>query len=165
MINSFSLKVSMALYAEIEGFPNYEIRSDGYVVNITNGKELKRSLYTDQHGYQRYVCCLYHEGKSKKHTIAVLLAKAFISGQSEERNSVDHIDQNSLNNNLSNLRWATKSEQVINRTIPPGVLNEKNITKNGKWYQFQIYRNNIRHTKCFKTLPEAILYRDNYLNV
>ena len=154
----------MALYAKIEGYPNYEIRSDGYVVNITNGKELKRSLHTDTNtGYQRYVCNLYHEGKKKYHTIAVLLAKAFIPGRSEERNTVDHIDRNSLNNNLSNLRWATKTEQCINQTRQPGVLDEKNIRKNGKGYLFRISRNKICHAKHFKTLPEAIIYRDNYI--
>ena len=155
----------MALYGLIEGFPNYEIRSDGYVVNIKTGRELKRSLNTYQNGYQRYVCCLSHEGKAKPHTIAVLLAKAFIPGKTEERNEVDHIDQNSLNNNLSNLRWATRSDQNINRTTPRGVLNEKYIynSGNGKGYLFQICRNNITHSKRFKTLPEAIKYRDEYL--
>jgi len=154
----------MALYAEIEGYPNYEIRSDGYVVNIKTGREMKRSLKTHNiTGYQSYTCCLSHKGKQMSHTISVLLAKAFISGQSEERNSVDHIDQNSLNNNLSNLRWATKSEQSINRTYPPGVLNEKYISKKGNGYQFYIMRNNIIHAKTFKTLPEAIIYRDNYM--
>lgn len=36
-----------------------------------------------------------------------LVALAFISGRSTERNTVDHIDRNTHNNHLSNLRWVT----------------------------------------------------------
>ena len=154
----------MALYSKIEGFPNYEIRSDGYIINIKSKRELKNYLRTHRKtGYQSYRCCLSHEGKQKKFTVAVLLAKAFIPGQSEERNSVDHKDQNSLNNNLSNLRWANRSEQCINQSKPPGVLNEKYIRKSGNGYQFRIMRNRVKHSKWFKTLEETIKYRDEYL--
>ena len=164
MITSLYVEITMALYSKIEGFPNYVIRSDGYVINIKRGREMKNCLHThSKTGYQKYQCGLYHEGKQKNFTVSVLLAKAFIPGQSEERNSVDHKDQNSLNNNLSNLRWATKSEQGINRTQPLGDLNEKNISKHGNGYRFEICRNGIKHSKTFKTLEESIIYRDEYL--
>tara|TARA_R110002153_G_scaffold16875_1_gene59168 strand:+ start:631 stop:1128 length:498 start_codon:yes stop_codon:yes gene_type:complete len=151
------------MYGLIEGFPNYVIRSDGVVINIKFKREMKNALWTNpKSGYQKYRCCLSHAGKQKNFTISILLAKAFISGQSDDRNSVDHIDQNSLNNNLSNLRWANMSEQIINQSHPPNILNEKNIYKNRNRYQFQIIRKGVTHSKTFKTLEEAIKYREEY---
>jgi len=49
-----------------------------------------------------------------------------------ETYSVDHIDQNPKNNHLSNLRWATTSEQRANRTYPDTyTLRAINVTKDG----------------------------------
>ena len=154
----------MFMYGLIQGYPNYVIRSDGVVINILTKRELKNYLWTHpKSGYQKYQCGLYHEGKPKTHIISILLAKAFISGKTDERNEVDHIDRNSLNNNLSNLRWANRSEQNMNRTYPPGVLNEKNIRNIGNGYLFRIQRKGVIHYKRFKTLEEVIKYRDEYL--
>lgn len=53
---------------------------------------------------------------NKTYSVHRLIAEAFISNP-ENKPTVDHIDRNKLNNFVSNLRWATISEQIRNRTI------------------------------------------------
>lgn len=43
-----------------------------------------------------------------------IVAKAFCKGWSEEKNEVDHIDQNKINNDYRNLRWVTHAENMLN---------------------------------------------------
>jgi hypothetical protein len=60
---------------------------------------------------------LYREvdGKRKLFTVAIhrLVAQAFIANP-DSLPVVDHIDRNKHNNHVSNLRWATVSENTLN---------------------------------------------------
>ena len=53
---------------------------------------------------------LYENNKGKKRTVHRLVAEAFIPNP-DNKPTVDHIDGNRTNNSISNLRWATYSEQ------------------------------------------------------
>jgi len=60
-------------------------------------------------GYK--VICLYKNGKSRKYSLHQLLAMAFLNHTANGfKIVVDHIDNNSLNNNLSNLQIITARE-------------------------------------------------------
>lgn len=48
------------------------------------------------------------------------VAELFIPNP-ENKPTVDHIDRNIYNNTVPNLRWATYSEQNVNRVMPPGI--------------------------------------------
>ena len=65
-------------------------------------------------GYYRLPLCKY--GKIKYYHIHRLVAEAFIPNL-ENKPTVDHIDRNKLNNEVSNLRWATYKEQIKNRVL------------------------------------------------
>lgn len=52
----------------------------------------------------------------KNHEVHKLVACAFLGIPDDQTLTVDHIDRNKSNNNLNNLRWATKSEQNRNKT-------------------------------------------------
>lgn len=53
---------------------------------------------------------------NKTYTVHKLIAEAFVPNP-ERKPTVDHKDRNKLNNFVGNLRWATISEQIRNRTI------------------------------------------------
>ena len=56
------------------------------------------------------------QGKVRKY-VYVISCLAFHGPQPSPKHTVDHIDRNWKNNNINNLRWASKSLQMKNRTI------------------------------------------------
>lgn len=56
----------------------------------------------------------YKEYSGKR--VHVLVAEAFLRPKPSAKHSVDHVDRDRTNNHISNLRWATNSEQVMNQS-------------------------------------------------
>ena len=105
----------------IENYPNYYITSFGRVwSNFQGGHWLKPTLNT--HGYhQRYYVSL---GRGNKQYIHRLVAEAFLPNP-DNLNEVDHIDGDSTNNHVTNLRWVTHQKNMANP-----ITNER-IKRNG----------------------------------
>ena len=93
---------------QIKKYPNYFVTEEGLIFSSKTNKFLKFSY--DQQGYQRV--CLY-VGNCKNKTIKVhrLVAETFIENV-ENKKDVNHIDGNKTNNNISNLEWCTRSENI-----------------------------------------------------
>jgi len=93
---------------EIKQYPNYFITEEGLVFSSKTNKFLRFSY--DQQGYQRVGL---YAGNYKSKTIKVhrLVAETFIDNI-ENKKDVNHIDGNKSNNNVSNLEWATRSENI-----------------------------------------------------
>ncbi|MEK6880606.1 MAG: HNH endonuclease signature motif containing protein, partial [Nanoarchaeota archaeon] len=85
-----------------------------------------------------------------------LVADQFLK-RVDGKNEVDHIDHDRNNNKLSNLRWVDRSENNENKIANSLPLNNINLTKSGTYRVRN--RSNIR--KTFKTIEEAILFRDS----
>jgi hypothetical protein len=153
----------MYAYGLIKDYDNYVIRNDGVVIKISDKREMKNGV--GNQGYLRLT--LTNEGKHKTLKLHRLLGKAFIDGEDATHNTIDHIDRNKLNNSLDNLRWATKSEQNINKEQRPSKTGEQYITlkKQSLTYQVQIRLNRKTvYMKNFKTMEEAIIGRDEFNN-
>ena len=76
---------------------------------------------------------------------------------------IDHIDNNKTNNNIENLRHCNASENRCNikvqkNNLSTGIKNIYKTTLNN--YRVIVIKNKIRYTKTFKTVEEAILWRD-----
>lgn len=95
------------IWKDVIGFEGiYKISSFG---NLKNKKRLLTNTL-DKDGYVRN--SLYKNGKVKHTKRHRLVAIAFIKNPLNKK-SVNHIDGNKLNNNISNLEWATHQEQEI----------------------------------------------------
>lgn len=101
-------------------FPNYEVSNKGNIRSkeyndslghLRSSKKLKKQV--NNCGYE-YVILSSKEEKHKTLTVHRIVAKTFIPNP-EEKEDVNHIDGNKLNNNVNNLEWTTTQENIIKR--------------------------------------------------
>ena len=100
----------------IKGFEGYyDISNFGrvrsYRINQFMLKEPRIMTLTDSYGYD-YVHLKVKE-KNKRIRVHRLVAEAFIPNP-DNKPVIDHIDRNTKNNNVSNLRWCTQKENCNN---------------------------------------------------
>jgi len=150
---------------DIKGFEDYyTISRDGKV--WSKRKKIYRIPYKDKKGYLRIG--LNKDGKQKYFLIHRLLAIAYIDNP-ENKETVDHIDRNPSNNNLDNLRWATRTQQKGNQKASSNT-GYKYIThyinKEGREYYRVTKRTKTKKIfdyalRCDEwTLEEAVEIRD-----
>jgi len=152
----------MEEWRKIENY-NYSISTLGRVRNDDTNKYL--SIQTDYNGY-KYVQ-LNKNKKKKNIRIHRLIACAFLDNP-ENNPVVDHINRIKDDNRLENLRWCTRSGNSQNTGVyTNNKLQEKNICKysDREYYYCEIMKDGKRFRKRFKTLNEAIEFRDEMLNV
>jgi hypothetical protein len=134
----------------------YHISEDGQVKNVKTGQLRKLS---NGSAYLQ----LNIEGKT--HRVHKLVADRFLPSPTGKC-VIDHINRNKHDNRACNLRWVSSSENCINQTRQKrisGNTGHHHITQDKQGFFVQIQKNYILYRKRFKTLPEAIEYRDNLL--
>lgn len=99
-------------WRDIKGWP-YQISSNGLVRNL-KGKILKtwEHLQPGDVVYERVT--LKDRGRRVNARVHRLVAQAFIPNP-DNLPEVDHIDRNSVNNTVGNLRWSTFTDNQNNR--------------------------------------------------
>ncbi len=133
---------------EIKQYPNYFVTKEGLVFSSKTNKFLKFSY--DKQGYQRVGL---YVGNYKSKTIKVhrLVAETFIDNI-ENKKDVNHIDGNKSNNNIFNLEWCTRSEN-IKHAFKNGLSKISENQKNRfiKMTKLQIGSNNPAARKLINT--------------
>lgn len=119
---------------EIPGYEGlYAISSQGDVFSVKRGKMLKQSLNTP--GY--FFVCLYKDGMRKHLLTHRLVATTFLPNDKNNK-FVDHVDGNTTNNNVINLRWCNYSQNTCNskkttRTCSSLYKGVSLVKSSGKW--------------------------------
>ena len=149
---------------EIINYPDYLIYNDGRIYN----KKFERFLTPQQNSNGYYQIGLCKNSKQKFFYLHRLLGIHYIDNP-ENKPTVDHIDVNPSNNHLSNLQWATRSEQELNKKKKSNT-NENYITinkiGNNVYYKIQKQGYFSESLSCKKyNLDDAINLRDSLLSM
>ena len=104
--------MSLEVYKDIDGFPNYQVTSWGRVYNKTT-----RMFVTQEEHHKGYLRVdLYNENGRKHKKVHRLVAEAFITNP-DNKPQVNHIDGNNQNNSVTNLEWVTNAENAAKARI------------------------------------------------
>jgi hypothetical protein len=134
-------------WKQIAAYPNYYVSNYGHIWN----HKLQHLLPGWIRGEYKSVS-LMKDGKPKTFTIHSLVARAFIPNP-ENKPILDHI-HGKLDNSVSNLRWATHSENSYNMGKPKSNktgFKGVSLHKSGKY----IVHCNKKHIGTYKTAEEG----------
>lgn len=135
----------------VEDAPQYEVSNLGNIRHIK--RKQNRKLQVCNSGYQTVGVKI--DGKLHLLLIHRLVAKAFIPNP-ENKEQVNHIDENKFNNTVSNLEWATPKENANHGTRNERINNKE---KQGK----KVFC--VELNKTFSSIGEAAketgLWRSN----
>lgn len=145
----------------------YQINEFGEIRNKNKMNLLKAKI--DRYGYHQI--SIRKEGERKKYWYRIhrLVAEYFIVNKPEnwKEMQVDHIDNNKINNHVSNLRFTTSLENCLHRKLESWSSNKSTgelyITKYSNGYMIRINRSDYKKQEWCSTIEEAILKRNLYI--
>lgn len=109
------------------GYPSYEVSNFGEVRRARSFRHYAAGMVLAQKrnafGYKTVV--LYCDRRRGYFTVHRLVARAFLGEPPSKRHQVAHNDGNPANNHLLNLRWATPSENNMDRALHGTVPDRK----------------------------------------
>jgi hypothetical protein len=169
------------IWKPIINYDNYSVSNTGTVRNNTTNRNLK---FYVRNGYNSITLC--KDNKKKTFNVHVLVAEHFLEKPSEGKYVVNHINENKLDNHLSNLEYLTYRDNTLHsrtdkRTTNTTEFNLDNfveiptytnymISKNG-----EIYSKHIKRLACTTVLPNGYRklklksndnkYKDMYVHV
>ena len=158
------IKLNVEVFrSSIDGYENYTVSTFGKVKNTKTGKILKSRL--NRGGY--LIIDLYEDRVKKTHKIHRLVANAFIDNQ-DEKECVDHKNNDKTNNHINNLRFATANENQHNRKLSSNnTSNVKGVRFNKKakkWHARIRIDGILIHIGYFTNLDDAKSARINRAN-
>lgn len=98
------------IWKEIENYPNYYISNTGLLKKVfKNGVNLIKSSYVHNNKYKRIN--MSNKNGVKYFSLHRLVAAAFVENPLNKED-VNHIDGDKMNNHANNLEWVTRKENI-----------------------------------------------------
>lgn len=97
-------------FKQLEDYPGYQISTQGRIFRIRDSKEIKP--FTNADGYLQVSLPKCNPSAPRYPYVHRLVAKTFLPNSDSDKKIVDHLDNNPLNNCVSNLEWITQRENV-----------------------------------------------------
>ncbi len=145
----------------IEGFPGYEIDTEGSVFSSKSKKEWRKlkPVYR-QHGkrYHRLQITLWENNKGKSFFISRLVALTFIPNPNNYP-QVCHKDSNPSNNNVDNLRWDTQQGNMDDRMVRERAGIIDGFARGEKVGMSKLNEKQVRVIKHILNIPNHISYK------
>lgn len=163
---------------------------EGYQAsNLGRIRTYNKITYNKKHGYRHwknrilkykskddktgYRVSLWKNGKHKDFLVARLVATTFLDNFINTKMTINHKDGNRMNNNIENLEWCTRAENIrygfehnqypqIQTILINSKTNEKFIFKSMSSASRFLHRNNGYIYNCFKK-GRKITSKDNTL--
>lgn len=150
------------IFKTIEGFENYKASSLGYIINKKN--KILKPFFSNR-GY--LVVQLSNKLYRRSFNLHKLIAETFLIKENE-KDEIDHINNNKQDNRLENLRYCSRSDNLKNRPIfykkSSPLSGEHHIYKKNKKFLVLIRHNKLNHSSTHKDINEAIKIRDELIN-
>ena len=137
----------------------YTVYENGDILGKSGKSMLKPTK--DNGGY--LLVNIYIDKKIHYMRVHRLVALCYIPNP-DNKPSVDHILCKEItNNNVSNLRWATRSEQEINQgMMGNNTSGVKGVSKNGNSWRAILRVNGKTMTKTYKSFEKAVAKRKEW---
>jgi len=121
------MKNQTEIWKDIEGFENYyQISNLGRVKSFRKRKPSILIATPNNYGYS--VVSLHKQSKRSPKQVHRMVMEAF-STNPENKPQVNHIDENKTNNNVQNLEWVTRSENMMHGTCRERIQATRNKRK------------------------------------
>ena len=156
------------IYREVDWIPGFEglvaVSNKGNVVRLKDGKVL--TLKPNSNGY--ISVCLCKDGKKTNVRVHRLVAHAFVVNPDvTTKHDIDHIDNVRTNNDVSNLRWVTRQENLRNTSKKAGA-SSKYIgvcwyANGNKWRAQASVDYKVHHIGYYDNEEEAAHARDAWV--
>lgn len=100
------------IFIPIPDFEDYQVSNTGKVISTKRNKAIELKPDITKHNHTSYArVTLSKEGKTYRFSIHRLVAFSFLDNP-DNLPFINHIDNNGLNNNISNLEWCTQVENM-----------------------------------------------------
>jgi len=148
-----AIRRCIEIWKPIDGYDNYEVSSFGNIKSVKTGNILKPAI---KNKYNFVI--LRKNNKNVNMYIHRLVATAYCANN-DNKQYVDHINNDRLYNNANNLRWVSSGENHYNSslrsTTTTGVKGVHYFKRTGKWVANIQTNGKSIHLGFFDTLEEA----------
>ena len=133
-------------------FDRYEVSKEGVLRRVSDKRIIKGTIGKEKNNEYIHIR-INADGKSYHKRLHQLVMEAWGTPKPKGKYVIDHIDGNKLNNNISNLRWLTQRDNIMNSDYYRNGTRSKKIEKY-KFPKKQVYVNDI----LFNSFWEACKY-------